>query len=89
MSTITTFYSVLLRRTPVNRRTLFAGIITIAAAVVFLLSANAASAATYYVATTGNDANSGTLASPWRTIQKAANTMSAGDTVLIRGGTYN
>ncbi|MEK7560728.1 MAG: hypothetical protein AAB539_02110 [Patescibacteria group bacterium] len=45
MSTITTFYSVLLRRTPVSRHTFLAGIITIAAAVVFLLSANAASAA--------------------------------------------
>jgi|CXWL01.1.fsa_nt_gi parallel beta-helix repeat protein len=46
-------------------------------------------AATYYVATTGNDANSGTtLAAPFRTIQKAANIVQAGDTVLIRKGTY-
>ncbi|MEW6369025.1 MAG: right-handed parallel beta-helix repeat-containing protein [Acidobacteriota bacterium] len=42
----------------------------------------------YYVATTGNDSNPGTLASPWRTIQKAADTMVAGDTVYIRAGTY-
>ena len=41
-----------------------------------------------YVATTGNDANSGTLTSPWRTIQHAANTALAGDTVYIRSGTY-
>ena len=43
----------------------------------------------YYVATNGNDANSGTLAKPWRTIQKAANTLKAGETVYIRGGVYN
>ena len=41
------------------------------------------------MATNGNDGNPGTLAQPWRTIQKAANTMVAGDTVFIRGGTYN
>ena len=43
---------------------------------------------TYYVATNGNDANPGTLDQPWKTIQKAANTMVAGDTVNIRNGTY-
>lgn len=43
----------------------------------------------YYVSTIGNDANPGTLSQPWRTIQKAANTVVAGDTVYIRGGTYN
>src|SRR5579862_8884775 len=30
---------------------------------------------TYYVATTGNDANAGTMARPWRTIQHAAETV--------------
>lgn len=45
-------------------------------------------AATYYVATTGDDLNAGTLSTPWATIQKAANTMVAGDSVLIREGTY-
>jgi len=44
----------------------------------------------YYVdATTGNDANAGTESLPWRTIQKAADTMVAGDTVLVKNGTYN
>src|SRR6476619_4878241 len=46
-------------------------------------------AVTNYVATTGNDTNVGTLAAPWRTVQKAANTVAAGDTVLVRGGVYN
>ncbi|MEJ5198674.1 MAG: right-handed parallel beta-helix repeat-containing protein, partial [Anaerolineae bacterium] len=44
---------------------------------------------TYYVATTGSDTDPGTLAQPWRTIQKAANTVNPGDTVYVRGGTYN
>lgn len=47
-------------------------------------------AATYYVSTTGSDTNSGTSAvSPWRTIQKAANTLAPGDTALVRGGIYH
>ena len=42
----------------------------------------------YYVAPTGNDANPGTQSRPWRTIQHAADTLVAGDTVYIRAGTY-
>ncbi|MBA3531577.1 MAG: right-handed parallel beta-helix repeat-containing protein, partial [Ardenticatenales bacterium] len=42
----------------------------------------------YYVATTGNDNGPGTLAQPWRTIQKAADTAGAGSTVYVRGGSY-
>jgi hypothetical protein len=44
---------------------------------------------TYYVSTTGNDSNPGTLTQPWRTIQKAANNMSAGDTVIANAGNYS
>ncbi len=44
---------------------------------------------TYYVSTSGNDNNPGTISSPWRTIQHSANSMSAGDNVYVRGGTYN
>lgn len=43
----------------------------------------------YYVATNGNDSNPGTEEKPWRTIQKAAGTVVAGDTVYIKEGTYN
>jgi len=46
------------------------------------------SAATYYVATGGSDSNPGTLEAPFRTLQQAANTASAGDTVVVRDGTY-
>lgn len=44
---------------------------------------------TYYVAKNGKDTNPGTEAAPWLTIQKAANTLVAGDTVYIKEGTYN
>ena len=44
---------------------------------------------TYYVAKNGNDNNPGTEALPWLTIQKAADTLVAGDTVYVKQGTYN
>jgi hypothetical protein len=47
------------------------------------------SGVTYYVSTSGSDTNAGTLSAPWRTIQHAANTVKAGDTVQVRAGTYN
>src|SRR5262245_999041 len=40
----------------------------------------------YFVATTGNDANIGNLASPWKTIVKAKNTIAPGDTAYIEDG---
>ncbi|MCF6271374.1 MAG: right-handed parallel beta-helix repeat-containing protein [Melioribacteraceae bacterium] len=46
-------------------------------------------AATYYVAPNGNDSSPGTENQPWLTIQKAANTLIAGDIVYIKAGTYN
>lgn len=60
-----------------------------AAAPLLLAAAGAAGAATYHVATTGHDANPGTEAAPFKTVQKAAQLVMPGDTVLIRGGTYN
>lgn len=44
---------------------------------------------TYYVATTGNDSNAGTEAAPFRTIAWGSRALAAGDTLLIRQGTYN
>jgi Protein of unknown function (DUF1565) len=44
---------------------------------------------TYYVATTGSDSNPGTSASPFLTIEKGAQVVAAGDTVIIQDGTYN
>ena len=43
---------------------------------------------TYYVSTSGSDTNPGTLGSPWRTIQHAANTVAAGGSVFVRAGVY-
>ena len=43
----------------------------------------------YYVSPDGDDDNPGTEARPWRTIQKATETLVAGDTVYIRAGTYH
>jgi hypothetical protein len=42
----------------------------------------------FYVSTTGNDANAGTQVAPWRTVQHAADTARAGSTVNVRGGVY-
>lgn len=44
--------------------------------------------ADFYIALTGNDANPGTIDQPWRTIGKAASTLSPGETALVRAGTY-
>lgn len=52
------------------------------------LSPRAATAATYYVATNGNNANAGTQAQPFQTIGQGLSVLAAGDTLYIRGGTY-
>lgn len=46
-------------------------------------------AATYYVATNGNDNNPGTSEQPFATVNKGATVATAGDTVIIRSGTYS
>lgn len=53
-----------------------------------LLATVEAHAATYYVATTGNNSNPGTSSKPWRTVAYAVPKMVAGDTTYVRGGTY-
>lgn len=42
----------------------------------------------YYLSTTGNNGNPGTIAEPWLTLAYAATQLRAGDTLYIRGGTY-
>lgn len=49
----------------------------------------ASNGAIYYVAPNGDDSSPGMFNQPWKTIQKAANTLTAGDTVYIRAGTYH
>ena len=49
----------------------------------------ASSPATYYVATNGNDSwGNGSINQPFKSVQRAINLMVPGDTVIIRGGTY-
>jgi hypothetical protein len=44
---------------------------------------------TYYVAANGDDANSGTAASPWRSLSKSVERLVPGDTLLVRAGRYD
>lgn len=43
---------------------------------------------TYYVATTGNDTNTGSAQAPWATPGYGSRQLQSGDTLIIRGGTY-
>jgi hypothetical protein len=61
--------------------------ILVYALVIFLVTTTA-QAATYYVATTGNDSNPGTIQLPFRTIVKGVSVLKPGDTTLVRAGTY-
>ena len=72
----------------------------ITVALVFLLSFStrfasyhytqaAPSGVIYYVSTLGSDTNPGSSSQPWRTIQKAADVMVAGDTVNVLAGDYS
>jgi Carbohydrate binding module (family 6)/Protein of unknown function (DUF1565) len=45
--------------------------------------------AVFYVSPSGDNGNPGTQAKPWRTIQKAAETLTAGQTVIVANGTYD
>ena len=61
------------------------------AAVVWIASAAASAAAplrTFYVDPAGNDSAAGSSTSPWLTLQKAANTVRAGDLVIVHAGHY-
>jgi Ca2+-binding RTX toxin-like protein len=44
--------------------------------------------ASYFVSPGGSDANAGTAAQPWLTLQHAADAVAAGDDVTVRAGTY-
>lgn len=58
------------------------------AALLLLISCQCVSAATYYISPSGNDANPGTSAQPYRTIARGVAQAVAGDTVIVGDGTY-
>jgi hypothetical protein len=58
------------------------------ATAVITLVTQPATGNTYYVSTSGNDSNPGTINRPWRHIQHAADMVQAGDTVYVRQGVY-
>jgi hypothetical protein len=58
-------------------------------ALVLALTSGAASGGVFFVAPDGNDGAPGTSEQPWRTLAKAVDAASPGDTVYIRAGVYN
>jgi hypothetical protein len=62
---------------------------TATATATLTLETQASTGTIYYVSTTGSDTNSGSFTAPWRTLQHAANSVHAGDTVYARAGVYN
>ena len=42
----------------------------------------------HFLSTTGNDGNTGTVASPWRSWEHALSQLQPGDTLTVRGGRY-
>jgi hypothetical protein len=55
---------------------------------VFAISLSFASAATFFVSTSGSDSHAGTQQQPWLTLQHAVDTISPGDTIQVLAGTY-
>ena len=62
---------------------------TIFTALCFSYAVLSSFSADYFVALTGDDSNVGSENLPWRTIQKAATTMIAGDRVTVASGNYD
>jgi len=58
------------------------------ALIITTIAVHSAAATIYHVAPNGADANPGTEAKPFRTIQKAADIAAPGDKVMIRAGAY-
>lgn len=43
---------------------------------------------TFYISTTGSNAGNGSFNTPWRNLEYAVTVAGAGDTIIMRGGTY-
>jgi uncharacterized repeat protein (TIGR02059 family) len=55
---------------------------------IFLVLTTVVSATNYYISPNGNDSNSGTIDSPFFTLNKAWSVVQAGDIIYVRGGVY-
>lgn len=53
-----------------------------------LITVSPCIAENYYVSTIGDDSSVGNSTSPWKTIQKCINTINAGDSCIIKNGSY-
>jgi parallel beta-helix repeat protein len=53
-----------------------------------LMMVQPSTAATYYVAPNGHNANEGTIDRPFQTVQAGLNALTAGDTLYLRAGNY-
>ena len=54
-----------------------------------IFASGSAFAQPYYVSITGSDSHTGTLNNPFRTIEKAVTVVQPGETIYVRGGTWN
>src|SRR5204862_2946110 len=65
-------------------------VIIVVAVSLAIASLRTVEAATYYVAPTGgSDSNSGAIGAPFATISHGVSVAHAGDTIYLRGGTFN
>ncbi len=64
-------------------------LILVLATACFLIPTALADAATYYVATDGDNLNPGTIELPWADLYKPREVVGPGDTIFLRGGTYS
>jgi hypothetical protein len=62
---------------------------TVFLSIAIVLGLSQAQAAEYYIAPGGSDSNSGSLGSPWGDFDFAIDNINPGDTLYVRGGTYN
>ncbi|HLN22190.1 MAG TPA: SwmB domain-containing protein, partial [Bacteroidales bacterium] len=60
----------------------------IACIIILLTAVKIASATNYYISPSGNDSNTGTITSPFFTLNKAWSVVQPGDIVYARGGVY-
>ena len=63
--------------------------VMLAGALLVSVPAAHSQAIAHYVSTSGNDGNTGTLASPWRTIAHAGKSVQPGGIINIRAGVYH